>query len=201
MGGLIPAYAGRTLKATSRRRMDWAHPRLRGADAIRLKILCLRLGSSPLTRGGQDLGFCMVYRRGLIPAYAGRTQTVVSSLPTFEAHPRLRGADLNCPPLAPCRHGSSPLTRGGLCPLGLVSVYMGLIPAYAGRTVVLSLVFDSGRAHPRLRGADHRMPKRFINIFRLIPAYAGRTRHRPTCLAPSGAHPRLRGADSSRTKK
>ncbi len=50
---LIPAYAGRTHGSSIITQSDWAHPRLRGADY-----------------------FGVVFRdckRGLIPAYAGRT--------------------------------------------------------------------------------------------------------------------------------
>ena len=51
-GGLIPAYAGRTLCRPWRGSLVWAHPRLRGADAPLLHDLTAGLGSSPLTRGG-----------------------------------------------------------------------------------------------------------------------------------------------------
>ncbi len=70
--------------------------------------------------------------------------------------------------------GSSPLTRGGLVYLVEVVGADGLIPAYAGRTILCSRPSRSYRAHPGLRGAD------------LVPLVLRMMR---------GAHPRLRGAD------
>ncbi|EEI78898.1 hypothetical protein HMPREF0308_0800 [Corynebacterium striatum ATCC 6940] len=131
----------------------------------------------------------------LIPAYAGRTRAWKSGPCVVRAHPRLRGAD-DAPAVERRAHaGSSPLTRGGLAvlmgPVGLI----GLIPAYAGRTLVLLMGGSSARAHPRLRGADSTLGftrwnamgsspltrggrpnhQRGDRIPRLIPAYAGRT--------------------------
>ena len=51
-------------------------------------------------------------------------------------------------------NGSSPLTRGGLVRPLLCRLLVGLIPAYAGRTVDVYHVSSWIGAHPRLRGAD-----------------------------------------------
>ena len=73
---------------------------------------------------------------------------------------------------------------------------VGLIPAYAGRTLLTELNRPLAEAHPRLRGADvssMREPDfdkgsspltrggltsiiKNLRLIRLIPAYAGRTR-------------------------
>ena len=72
---LIPAYAGRTQLRLSEWRKNGAHPRLRGADPLFYTWEQRRRGSSPLTRGGLGRCRCGCGRRGLIPAYAGRTES------------------------------------------------------------------------------------------------------------------------------
>ncbi len=85
----------------------------------------------------------------------------------------------------------------------------GLIPAYAGRTVLRVVVSVEGEAHPRLRGADNvcvpgsspltrggLSPDDVrVDVGGLIPAYAGRTARIQTKRILGRAHPRLRGAD------
>ncbi len=91
----------------------------------------------------------------------------------------------------------------------------GLIPAYAGRTRFLSAHVTPATAHPRLRGADHRILRGMHRglgsspLTRgghgskptreppsgLIPAYAGRTHALALIPFHLAAHPRLRGAD------
>ena len=113
--------------------------------------------------------------------------------------------------------GSSPLTRGGRWSV-LAGIYpLGLIPAYAGRTMPGGGLISRVRAHPRLRGADAAFiaqPPRLFGsspltrggppcglIARrppgLIPAYAGRTWKAKAANEWPGAHPRLRGADNA----
>ena len=173
-------------------------------------------GSSPLTRGGLGCRRGRCRCRGLIPAYAGRTASVSSTNRWDRAHPRLRGADSSWRASFTCWAGSSPLTRGGLQSDSGLTVGAGLIPAYAGRTVVWGKCLRCGGAHPRLRGADGKpapgsvwsvgsSPLTRGGLPRsapvrwpcgLIPAYAGRT---PPPIQTGGqhtAHPRLRGADS-----
>ncbi len=50
-------------------------------------------GSSPLTRGGPEAIAVLKQAGGLIPAYAGRTTSMVWFMRCVPAHPRLRGAD------------------------------------------------------------------------------------------------------------
>ena len=151
---LIPAYAGRTVIATGPWLGVKAHPRLRGADFSRLSGLLWELGSSPLTRGGQGLQAALVVRGGLIPAYAGRTPYRPCPSLSPGAHPRLRGADPSPLVVGVFSSGSSPLTRGGRWLLMVWTCWMGLIPAYAGRTLTKFSPLPPHRAHPRLRGAD-----------------------------------------------
>ena len=132
--GLIPAYAGRTSTLGVTLVETGAHPRLRGADVHLLLHFQLRDGSSPLTRGGLRVDLSHFGLLGLIPAYAGRTERILTHAETRGAHPRLRGADTMAAQGGDYSVGSSPLTRGGRRCRAHPRWTVGLIPAYAGRT-------------------------------------------------------------------
>ena len=90
---LSPRFTGQTFFLYLPQQNGSANPRLRGADRAALVALPVTRGSSPLTRGGRcRAGWC-VGSRGLIPAYAGRTNDQIAKNGKVRAHPRLRGAD------------------------------------------------------------------------------------------------------------
>ena len=71
--GIIPAYAGSTVKLDSVCAVLADHPRLRGEHTpgrLRLRLL---MGSSPLTRGALGAAAPRDLKDGIIPAYAGST--------------------------------------------------------------------------------------------------------------------------------
>ena len=114
---LIPAHAGKTIRARPITAGPSAHPRSRGENDERYIPLIHERGSSPLTRGKRISYLSQGERRRLIPAHAGKTNTPHFFLAT--------------------NNGSSPLTRGKLT-RGCRTVYArGLIPAHAGKTSIL----------------------------------------------------------------
>ena len=112
MRGLIPAYAGSTVKVMARVRAPKAHPRLRGEHVIVVVRGVSRWGSSPLTRGARNRERRGLHVRGLIPAYAGSTLGAITGPVGKAAHPRLRGEHLFTHSPRYASYGSSPLTRG-----------------------------------------------------------------------------------------
>ena len=90
--GLIPARAGKTVRARLHCATRWAHPRSRGENTPRMNDLQTRRGSSPLARGKRD-------------AEAGLQGG-------DRAHPRSRGENLDESVQARSPGGSSPLARG-----------------------------------------------------------------------------------------
>ncbi len=195
VGRLIPARAGRTCGGSTVRLAARAHPRSRGADVICEPPNGAQVGSSPLARGGHNLGALTHGECRLIPARAGRTFSEGSVFAHWLAHPRSRGADvLGVVPVG-CFLGSSPLARGGLVPGSVLRADRRLIPARAGRTLSTHPNPPSTGAHPRSRGADERQLMDIVNRSgssplarggletdrdlpwrpRLIPARAGRT--------------------------
>ena len=109
--------------------------------------------------------------------------------------------------------GSSPLTRGAPGDLDKVNGKKGLIPAYAGSTVVRWVILPPPPAHPRLRGEHGQScpsdcfalgsspltrgapghDRALVRVSGLIPAYAGSTSRPAGQSQRAQAHPRLRG--------
>ena len=194
---LIPAHAGKTLRACTWWCSWWAHPRSRGENARSRGLRLSRLGSSPLTRGKRCSG-------DTVPDH-GR------------AHPRSRGENKDGLVHADDVAGSSPLTRGKRLQACAVDGRPGLIPAHAGKTSFATATTAGTEAHPRSRGENKGSCMtahvcqgsspltrgkpitwtRPTNCSRLIPAHAGKTQTMGTGLARSRAHPRSRGENGS----
>ena len=71
---LIPAHAGKTRAGKAHRHLDPAHPRSRGENDRLRKARESAGGSSPLTRGKQEIKQCLTKLFRLIPAHAGKTR-------------------------------------------------------------------------------------------------------------------------------
>ena len=191
--GIIPAYAGSTVKPTTR---PWC-----------------RAGSSPHTRGA----LCRLLRDGryprIIPAYAGSTSVAHSGRASDSDHPRIRGEHRRRAGRGIVPFGSSPHTRGARWRGAPSEQHHRIIPAYAGSTALRKMRSMAGKDHPRIRGehrtAPNRSPKRSgssphtrgapnlhpknDNVRGIIPAYAGSTTGRRLAVWQGADHPRIRG--------
>ena len=150
-------------------------------------------GSSPHTRGAQASEHLGQHVRGIIPAYAGSTDSL--STEKFRAR------------------GSSPHTRGAPGRRLALVLRIGIIPAYAGSTTPSWNVTGKPADHPRIRGEHYTFLERYgeargssphtrgarLSIFscpcptRIIPAYAGSTIRVRTISSFLADHPRIRG--------
>ena len=170
-------------------------------------------GSSPLTRGKLHESLEDATEWRLIPAHAGKTAYTFLAVCTCGAHPRSRGENLNLVMIDEAWAGSSPLTRGKRGWPLRTGTRAGLIPAHAGKTMVVGSGLVSGRAHPRSRG-ENRSPSGVrvglggsspltrgkLRVHGsdgvgggLIPAHAGKTCRPWSRTRPKRAHPRSRG--------
>mgnify|MGYP000941811562 CR=1 FL=1 len=149
---LIPARAGNTgswgLPASWRS----AHPRSRGEHFGFRKYPLRWSGSSPLARGTLPATDAYINAWRLIPARAGNTRRINSSIRWHAAHPRSRGEHSKQTRQHPQQSGSSPLARGTPRPLLRRRPRLLLIPARAGNTEQLSRRTANRPAHPRSRG-------------------------------------------------
>ena len=71
---------------------------------------------------------------GIIPAYAGSTDSGPTLVLAARDHPRIRGEHVHVGPPALSGVGSSPHTRGAPPSTGPSPSSKGIIPAYAGST-------------------------------------------------------------------
>ena len=132
---------------------------------------------------------------GIIPAYAGNTDGLITYGRTRGDHPRVCGehSTSNRPP--DVVSGSSPRMRGTHASFGLSVLPPGIIPAYAGNTPHAPSVIRCHKDHPRVcgehikqlvagfneQGSSPRMRGtrssvvRLVQIKGIIPAYAGNT--------------------------
>ena len=153
-GGLIPAHAGKTVRAASAAPTAGAHPRSRGENHTAPRGPRTPVGSSPLTRGKRFGAGVGAGAGGLIPAHAGKTLYACRPSWHARAHPRSRGEN----PVRSSRfryeRGSSPLTRGKPVRDERVNNGTGLIPAHAGKTHHPDRVGNERWAHPRSRGEN-----------------------------------------------
>ena len=193
LDGIIPAYAGSTLR--------------------NVIIDAQKAGSSPHTRGARSTRQPGALDRRIIPAYAGSTSR--HSWPTSPTadHPRIRGEHVFDSKTFELGEGSSPHTRGApMNPLWYVS-NSRIIPAYAGSTLGAVGLSSIRGDHPRIRG-EHRGGASGTDDIpgssphtrgardaadagrqgeRIIPAYAGSTSAACRNRARRGDHPRIRG--------
>ena len=212
-GGLIPAYAGKTQQHECDAAQSSAHPRVCGENQVQSIHQGKHSGSSPRMRGKLDHNAKDMPHRGLIPAYAGKTTAGVLALSASAAHPRVCGEHPVSSNRAAVTRGSSPRMRGKRAGPGRSGGPCGLIPAYAGKTLVKVPSTREWVAHPRVCGentcgrgigfgafgSSPRMRGKLAESLTndlsggLIPAYAGKTSKRRRHLESLAAHPRVCG--------
>ena len=130
--GIIPAYAGNTVAVLYRDFMHGDHPRVCGEHQQAGYLVSANTGSSPRMRGTHYSACCRACWHGIIPAYAGNTQTGGPRRTTRGDHPRVCG-----------EHAT--VSESG-------AVTGGIIPAYAGNTSKPPSDDSARRDHPRVCG-------------------------------------------------
>ena len=133
--GIIPAYAGNTTSRTSSRTLSGDHPRVCGEHVESQTGNLRKAGSSPRMRGTLSDRNDMYLMKGIIPAYAGNTQTACHAPDTIWDHPRVCGEHYGRYSLPTASVGSSPRMRGTLSLFESALSMAGIIPAYAGNTL------------------------------------------------------------------
>ena len=111
-------------------------------------------GSSPRVRGKHFVAESHGDVCRLIPACAGKTRRIFAISPQDGAHPRVCGENMYFSTVGQSTVGSSPRVRGKLRELRHRLRHSGLIPACAGKTVLVARRLSSSRAHPRVCGEN-----------------------------------------------
>ena len=154
MGRLIPAWAGKTRLATKRARRSTAHPRVGGENQLCWSSSSLMPGSSPRGRGKPAHVTQNTFFRGLIPAWAGKTERGATLPRAFPAHPRVGGENIRRPAHVTQNTGSSPRGRGKPPRVHDSRFHLRLIPAWAGKTGCRRPLPWQAPAHPRVGGEN-----------------------------------------------
>ena len=150
--GIIPAYAGNTLKCATMYTWVRDHPRVCGEHAHRNDNGTNDMGSSPRMRGTHPDIFVCADTKGIIPAYAGNTVPYAFCPPSLGDHPRVCGEHHGRHGSRLCRMGSSPRMRGTPLYPNAIRFPRGIIPAYAGNTAPTPPARTTRRDHPRVCG-------------------------------------------------
>ena len=112
VSGIIPAYAGSTCHALTHPPPRRDHPRIRGEHRLEHVRSEGKMGSSPHTRGALPRSSFRCQSWGIIPAYAGSTQSSRRFFRASQDHPRIRGEHPSFRNPPNITVGSSPHTRG-----------------------------------------------------------------------------------------
>ena len=135
LSGLIPACAGKTIRASDGRAPRRAHRRVCGENPLVRASIAWSAGSSPRVRGKQGPAVPRERALRLIPACAGKTGSRHLRQPRPTAHPRVCGENGAGARTLTVDLGSSPRVRGKQTKEKSRNFNEGLIPACAGKTM------------------------------------------------------------------
>ena len=150
--GIIPACAGNTGRRCGCHEHVRDHPRVCGEHPFSSIVHNPPGGSSPRVRGTRGHARCFEGRAGIIPACAGNTCKVSSSVFSAWDHPRVCGEHKPRRRQPTARPGSSPRVRGTPWPTWATASPTGIIPACAGNTHDLGANRRCRGDHPRVCG-------------------------------------------------
>ena len=144
-------------------------------------------------RGTRVRKFGVDCGNGIIPAYAGNTESDRYPFARSGDHPRVCGEHLLVVCVFANCWGSSPRMRGTPGIVGGSVGRAGIIPAYAGNTRALPTAGASDWDHPRVCG-EHISQSPFIRSFRgSSPRMRGTPIDRRSHCWNGGDHPRVCG--------
>ena len=134
--------------------MHEGNPRKRGGNDTVEENWYAWEGLSPQARGKLSNEFAIPVTKGPIPAGAGETRKITSTIRNKRAYPRRRGGNgkrqLAFKPIK----GLSPQARGKRLDNGTNKRGHGPIPAGAGETYCVLSFLSKNRAYPRRRGGN-----------------------------------------------
>ena len=154
--GNIPAYAGRTEPQARGNVGPEKHPRIRGENLYYGSPIFYCRETSPHTRGEPHPKKKGLPFPGNIPAYAGRTLTLITCRGRHRKHPRIRGENVVEAKSHKNNMETSPHTRGEPSRETILRELHRNIPAYAGRTSGDVSFYRQVGKHPRIRGENSR---------------------------------------------
>ena len=125
-----------------------------GENVLDLTMTVPMRGSSPRVRGKLRLDRIDLVHVRLIPACAGKTQSLLAQAQSAQAHPRVCGENLKVFVISASFSGSSPRVRGKHAWDEFMATCSRLIPACAGKTRRMLFRGEWKKAHPRVCGEN-----------------------------------------------
>ena len=191
------------------------HPRVCGKDITITTVLKTRLGSPPRMRERPHKIPPSTVYCGITPAYAGKTPRLLYHRCVPRDHPRVCGKDGTKALGYRQVQGSPPRMRERRLMYAAGGTVHRITPAYAGKTMAVTLRLAHDKDHPRVCGKDltKSLPLRFIAgspprmrerlhgyyiivVYQgITPAYAGKTEQRLSATDRCRDHPRVCGKD------
>ena len=150
--GITPAYAGKrpTAKGCSSGSRDY--PSVCGEKTPDASSTTKSIGSPPRMRGKAKRHVADDGMIGITPAYVGKSTCAPSLSDRRQDHPRVCGEKPDCDVwLYRCK-GSPPRMRGKASCVWIFARLIGITPAYAGKSSILSRRCCFCRDHPRVCG-------------------------------------------------
>ena len=132
LGGITPAYAGKSPRDSGGLRLVEDHPRLCGEKFTRAPRSCKT--------------------SGITPAYAGKRKRTAFLVGLIEDHPRLCGEKKHTLFKNVQRAGSPPPMRGKGFGMQCIPHHTWITPAYAGKRLIEESIYPVNQDHPRLCG-------------------------------------------------
>ena len=214
--GIIPAHAGNTSFLTNMTPPPRDHPRACGEHLVLAGLTVAVSGSSPRMRGTLRGPERVRRQRGIIPAHAGNTRSLIAGMAVRRDHPRACGEHDGFDPAFDAHSGSSPRMRGTPKMKRMICFMTGIIPAHAGNTGLSKRLALCRRDHPRACGEHYAYDSADITGMGssprmrgtpyvalqyecgggIIPAHAGNTMRVPVGAELNRDHPRACGEHS-----
>ena len=216
--GITPAWAGKRTSPHLYCELSKDHPRVGGEKScIRLLSVCIA-GSPPRGRGKVDVRLEGQRGHGITPAWAGKRASGTPSSRRSGDHPRVGGEKAVPMITSSYLWGSPPRGRGKAAIERVWKQWLGITPAWAGKSDLRDARLASPKDHPRV-GGEKPLLKNFPasekgspprgrgkgslrsiprSPRRITPAWAGKSSKPIEYLQEAGDHPRVGG---EKTKK
>ena len=150
--GITPAWAGKRKYARCYSWLQGDHPRMGGEKCVPWLEMLTMAGSPPHGRGKV---FSMMHTSTstrITPAWAGKSAACARMPWNCGDHPRMGGEKISffftgCSPI-----GSPPHGRGKVAVVDVRGVFLGITPAWAGKSKQGTMRYKRGQDHPRMGG-------------------------------------------------
>ena len=170
---ITPACAGKRRSDWIIRSIYWDHPRVCGEKLAAKAGSINGMGSPPRMRGKGNFHVVTHTKVGITPACAGKREVSTSTLLHLRDHPRMCGEKKTYEQVKSLPEGSPPHMRGKAYSKVKPDEYMGITPAYAGKSKCKCGWYVPYQDHPRVCGE--------------------KKKGRKTQARPTGSPPRMRG--------